>query len=213
MDTYPILPGLGYSVHERPTFFNGRQSHSSGREVRVGYAQYGVWEIEHTYEVLRGAPYPQLEYETLLGFFLKQNGSLTGFKYRHQRWNETKAQQFATTDGTAQQYAPLLRSIGAGATVALEPVGVVDDAQPFRLYRDGILIDPSDATCGYTLVTDTPWAQAVHFNSVPASGHVLTVDMSYFYCCRFSDDTNDFEEFMHRLYTVNSVKLQSLKGF
>jgi hypothetical protein len=213
MDTYPVLPGLGYSVHERPRFFNSKQPHSSGREVTVTFAQYPVWEFELTYNVLRGAPYPQQEYETLLGFFLKQNGSLTGFKYRHPRWNETTAQSFATTDGTTQQYAPLLRSIGSGATIAMEPVGVIDDAQPFRLYRDGILIDPADATWGYTLVTTTPWAQAVHFNSVPAAGHVLTVDMSYFYFCKFADDTADFEEFMHRLYTVSSVKLQSKKGF
>ena len=214
MDIYPTLRGIGYSVHEKPRFFNGTQPHSSGRQVRVSFAQYPVWDIELTYNVLRGAPYPQREYETLLGFFLKQNGSLTGFKFRHSRWNETTAQAFATTDGTTQQYGPLLRSIGYGAGMALEPVGVVDDVQPFRLYVDGELADPHDATWGYSLVTDTPWAQAVNFTAgAPPAGHVLTVDMSYFYYCKFTDDTQDFEEFMYRLYSVNQVNLQSLKGF
>jgi hypothetical protein len=207
------LPGLAYSVVKRPKFMNAPvQPHASGREVRIGYAQYPLWEFELTYEFLFDTP-DKLEYKTLLGFFLAAQGSLNGFLLRDPDDNAVAGQAFTTTDGGTQTYGPLVRSIGAAGFAGIEPVGSVDLTKPFRLYRDTALVDPSDPIWGYSVATTTPVNQQITFTAAaPPAGHVLTLDMSFFYYVRFSDDSLDFEQFLHQIYTVNKVKLVSLRG-
>ncbi len=211
---YPVLPGLTPNVIWRPKAVNfPPQIHASGREVRIAASQYPLHEFELTYELLNDRP-GQIEFKLFLGFFLARAASLNAFAFANPDDNSVSRQAFVTTDGSTQQYGPLLRTYGASGNFGTEPVGYVDATQPFRLYRDGILIDPSDATWGYTLVQTTPVAQAVHFTAgAPAAAHVLTVDMSYFYWCRFADDTLDFNKFMTRLWeTKQPVKLMSQRG-
>lgn len=210
--TYPELPGLGYSVIWRPKAVNlPVQTHVSGREVRISASQYPLHEFELTYNVLRDAP-GQIERKTLMAFFLALGGALSGFNFKNPDDYSVVGQSFVTTDGINSQFGPLVRTMSAGGYTATEPVGYVDLTNPFHLYLDGNLIDPNDATYGYSVLQTQPVLQMVKFNNTPPSGHVLTVDMSYFYWVRFSDDTMDFEKFMYGLWALKKVKLMSLRG-
>ena len=209
---YPTLPGLTFDVIWRPKAINATpQVHSSGREVRIGYAQYPLHEFELVYSLLRGRP-GEIEFKTFLGFFLALQGSLNGFLFKNPDDFSVVGQAFATTDGINSQFGPLVRTFGASGMTGTEPVGYVDVTQPFNLYLDGALVDPNDPSLGYSVQTTQPVAQYVKFNNTPAAGHVLTVDMTYFYYCRFADDTMDFSKFMAGLWEVKQVKLASLRG-
>jgi hypothetical protein len=81
--------------------------------------------------------------------------------------------------------------------------GYVDTTQHFALYEDGDLVDNS----AYFILRDAPGNQKIKFRDTPPAGKTLTVDMSFFYVCRFADDTIDVEEFMNRLYSLASLKL------
>ena len=214
-DVYPDLPGRTYSVFRRPKFMTAPpQVHSSGREVRINYAQYPLWEFELTYSVLRDQPGRDgsTEYRTMLGFFMQQQGNLNGFLFPDPIDNQVERQLFVQTTTASTTYGPLVRSLGAGGFNGTEPVGYVDLTQPFRLYVDDTLVSSSDATWGYTVDQTTPVNQQVVFNSATPTGHTLKVDMSYFYYVRFSDPTLEFEEFMWRLHQLKTVKLESLRG-
>ena len=213
---YPTLPGLTYSVIWRPKALNAPvQTHTSGREVRISYAEYPLHEFELTYNFLRDIPYRgpgATERRTLMAFFMSLGGSLTGFNFKNTDDYSVTNQSLATTDGINSQFGPLVRTYGAMGYNWTEPVGYVDMTQAFNLYYDGGLVDPADPTLGYQVLQTQPLAQAVKFNNTPPSGHVLTVDMSYFYYCRFSDDTMDFEKFLEGVWKVQKVKLISLRG-
>lgn len=210
---YPTLPGIDINVTWRPKAVNFQpQIHTSGNEVRVGAAQYPLHEFELQYNLLRDRP-TEIELKTMLGFFLSLGGSLNGFNFQNPWDYFVVGQSLATTDGINSQFGPLVRTYGADGYQVSEPVGYVDLTQPFHVYIDGNRVDPSDATWGYTVQTTQPVNQQLKFNNTPAAGHVVTIDMSYFYYVRFSDDTLDFDQILWRIWELKKVKLMSLRGW
>jgi hypothetical protein len=209
---YPSLPGIDIKVIWRPKAVNlNPQVHSSGREVRASASNYPLHEFELQYNMLRDRP-TEIELKTLMGFFLSLGGSLTGFCFLNPYDNYVQGQGFITTDGVNNTFGPLMRTYGAGGYDVTEPVGYVDMTQPFNLYVDGAWVSPNDATWGYTVQQTTPVNQLVKFTNTPASGHVITVDMHYFYYCNFADDSIDFEQLLWRIWKADKIKIKSLRG-
>jgi hypothetical protein len=195
---FPSMPGLTFPVTITPRTLNLRQApHPSGREVRLQAGSLPVWQFTLDFALLRGTP-GFTEYAEMLGFFFAQLGSQRAFLFRLPQDCEVTDQDFTITNGRSV-FGPLVRTY-AGST---EPVGYVDTTQPFALYQDGDLVDSSD----YFILRDAPGDQKIKFRDTPPAGKTLSVDMSFFYVCRFADDTIDVEEFMNRLYSLASVKL------
>lgn len=211
------LPGLAYSKVRRPKHNVSVQTHQSGGEVRMSYWSNPLWEFDLAYELLRdgfrdGRAYDELK--QIEGLFLATTGSLTGF-------------QFYDDDDYAVFQGPLGTTAGGQTNIWLsrwrgptnegqnyqnwERIGFLDTAQPFNLYVDGALVDVSDPVWGYTLNTAQPVNQLLVFNSAPPAGHVLTCDMSWLYYVRFQADSQDFEKFMHQLWSLRKVTLVSLR--
>lgn len=203
---YPVLPGLSYSVIKRPKWFTGTGTSASGREVRVGYAANPLWEWDLTYEFLRDT-ISQNELKTLMGFYLSQAGSLGGFLFLDPDDHAVAAQAIGTTDGTTTLWT-LQRTFGGNDGTGTEPIGYVNTGAPFNVYLNGTLADPST----YDLLTTAPVNQQIRFHAAPASGQAITVDMGFYYYARFKDDHYDFEKFMDRLWTLQTVTLMSLRG-
>jgi hypothetical protein len=196
---FPSLPGLTFPVTTRPRFLNlAPVQHTSGREVRGAYSALPVWEFEVDFEFLRDTPSGFTEFAEMLGFFFAQVGSRNFFLFRNPSDNQVTGQSFVTTTGRSV-FGPLVRTY-CGST---EPVGYVDTSSSFTLYANGGRVDPSD----YFVLRDAPGNQLIKFRDTPAAGQALTVDMSFFYVCRFAGDSLDFEKFMQRLYALAKVKL------
>ncbi len=67
------------------------------------------------------------------------------------------------------------------------------------------------------LTNNTGWSLnaangQITFSGAPLAGTAISADFSYFFRCRFVEDTMDFEKFMAALYSAKSVKFISLKG-
>jgi hypothetical protein len=206
------LPGLGYSVKKTLQYFNSSpQVHTSGRRVRVSYAQFPLWNIELLYNALRDKP-SQQEYKIFLGFFGKMAGTLNGFCIRDNDDCEVESQSFVTTDGLNSQFGPLFRTFGAEENTFDEPVGFIDLTKPFRVYVDDELVSAGDPTWGYTVQTTQPVNQLLKFNNTPEAGHVITLDFSFYFYVQFQEDSMNVEKFLHQIYKAGSVTFQSLRG-
>lgn len=209
---YPTLPGLDIDVVWRPKAVNfSPQTHTSGSEVRIAAAQYPLHEFELKYNLLRNRNPTEVEFRQMMGFFLALGGVLNGFCFSNPYDNSVTGQSFVTTDGINSQFGPLVRTYGYG-NAGTEPVGYVDMTQPFNVYVDGFLKGPTDATYGYTVVQTLPVNQLLKFTNTPGAGHVITIDMTYYYYVRFSDDTLDFTQVLYNIFELQSVKLMSLRG-
>jgi uncharacterized protein (TIGR02217 family) len=212
----PNLPGLAFNVVRRPKGNTAVQPHVSGREVRLGYWTYPLYEWDLTYSVLRDfLPCPNYpifsELKRLEGFFLAMRGSLTPFFFNDPDDNHVGGQVIATTDGTTTSFL-LVRTWGDpsyGATVT-EPVGNIDQVKS-KFYFNNILIDPS----GYTF-TGVPANLYITFATPPAAGVVLSASLFYNFYVRFKDDILDFEKFSGPpgagYWTVKKLTLMSLRA-
>jgi hypothetical protein len=87
-------------------------------------------------------------------------------------------------------------------------VGYVDLTQPLNVYLDGVL-QPADS---YSIATTQPVNQLLVFNGTPANNQVITADFNYFYYCKFSDTSLSFEQFMHQLWSLKKLVLQSCRA-
>jgi hypothetical protein len=206
---FPTLQGIGYSVFWKPKFFNlPTQTASSGADIDLGLSQAPLHDFELTYDFLRDSfQSGTLEFKTMLGFFLAVSGNLGRFLFRNPDDNTVKSQAIGTTDGSTRLWT-LVRTFGVGEYSGTEPIGYVDETQPFNLYLNGVLQDPST----YTVLTTQGANQQVQFAGVPSAGKAITVDMSYFYYCKLADDNLSFEKFMSQLWLLKKIVLHSCRA-
>lgn len=207
--TYPTLQ-LGFSVMKRPLWGNSVSTAGSGREVRLGYWEFPLWEWDLTYEYLPDYPGNGItpsDLKTLMGFDLATQGLLLPFLFLDPDDNVVTAQPIGTTDGLTTIFT-VFRTYGIAPNVGTEPVGYLNMAQTFNVYLNGVLQSPSS----YTVLQTLPVNQQIKFNAAPSAGQVITVDCSYYYYSRIGDDKIDFEKFLHQLWLLKKITLRSLRG-
>ena len=118
---FPVLPGLMWDVKKTPVWKTAVQSAVSGKELRVAYMQYPLWQFTLAYEVLRGDA--NAEFQTLLGFFLARQGMFDSFLYADPTDNAVTAASFGIGDGVTTAFQ-LTRALGG----FVEPVQNVNGA-------------------------------------------------------------------------------------
>lgn len=69
-------------------------------------------------------------------------------------------------------------------------------------FIDGVEVDPGD----YTVTLPN----TLSFASSPLAGEVVSVSCKYFFVCRFMEDLADFEEFMEKLWKLDTLEFQSV---
>lgn len=101
------------------------------------------------------------------------------------------------------QFAASLADALAGT-----PVPITDDGTGTFLASNSVAvyIDGTEVPVADYVVTEP---NEVVFDSAPSMG-TITVSCKYFYVCRFTDDEADFEEFMERLWSLQTLAFQSI---
>ncbi len=116
-------------------------------------------------------------------------------------------QAIGTGDGTTTTFT-FVRTYGGTDGNSTEPVGNLNLNQTLNIYVAGAL-QPRPA---YSLITSSPVAQQVKFNTAPAAGDAITADFSFYYYVRFKDDKYNFTKFMNQLWSLKKVTLRSVRG-
>jgi len=202
---FPALPGLAWSVTKSPTFQTRIQRAVSGRELRALDYPYPLWQFTLIFDFLRDNPaagYDELR--TLMGFYMLCQGAFGTFLFRDPSDDRVSGQQIGT-GGTLRTVFQLQRTMGTTLPGGgfLEPIAAPNVVN--AVYFNGIVQDPA----GYSV---DPTTGLVTFNTAPGSGLIITADYSYYFRCRFIDDSYAFENFMFRLWQLKKLSFISVRS-
>jgi len=201
---FPVLPGRGFSTVKTPRFRTKTQQASSGREFRLGYWSYPLWNFALVFNVLRDTPNVEVrvapfnELVLIEGLFLSMLGSFDNFLFDDVTDDAVTDHLFGTGDGAKTQFQ-LVRAWGGFA----EPVMNVNALTNIK--KAGVAQNnPTDYTISSTgLVT---------FAVAPAAAAALTWTGTYYYRCRFEQDELDFDEFLYNLWQLKKCELVGSLG-
>jgi hypothetical protein len=198
--SFPSLPGVGFPVRKKRVFSTEVAKHVSGRQVRKANYAYPLYQFELVVEGLDQnsvwAALSNASYQALMGLYLQVQGQFGTFLYTDPDDYSVTAQSEGTGDGSTTSFT-LYRTFGG----FVDPVGWVTSLE--NVYLNGVLQSSST----YSLTEPN----TLVFDTAPGAGVAITVDMQFAFNCRFLADDQEFEEFMSGLYSVSSLKFESVK--
>lgn len=204
---YPDMPGLGYSVNWMPEFANlPTQIAANKAEIDLKLEDEPVHGFELTYEFLRNEGSYQ-ELKKFAGFWLRIGGVSGRFLFSFPDDNTVTGEVIGTTDGSSTDYGPITRTFGDGDDTGTEAVGYINTDEPYTVYLDGTPV----ASDQYTFDTTYPKRQMISWLLPPSADQEITIDCSFYYYCKFADDTMTFEKFVSTMWEVKKVTLKSLR--
>jgi len=201
---FPALPGLAWSVTKAPTFQTRIQRAVSGRELRALDYPYPLWQFTLVFAFLRDNPDVGLdELRTLMGFYLDCQGAYGTFLFQDPSDYQVIGQYLGTGDSSSAAFQ-LQRTMGTALLGGGFAEPIVAPNLITAVYLDGITQNPS----GYSI---DPGTGLLTFSTPPGTGLVITADFSYWFRCRFVDDSYDFENFMYRLWQLKKLTFISVR--
>ncbi|HXZ17051.1 MAG TPA: glycoside hydrolase TIM-barrel-like domain-containing protein [Roseiarcus sp.] len=195
--TFPSPPGLAWSMRVTPHFSTVTHERASGKSGRRMKMVHPLYEIELTFDLLRGGA-ADVELQALLGFFESVQGQALPFWLPPPGLATLSNQLIGTGDGVTTSF-PMVRSTG-GFT---EPLAGVASLSAVRVA--GVTQAPSS----YSL--SAGYEPSLTFVGAPASGAAINVDGEALWLCRFAEATLSFEQFAYQLFELKSVKLVTVK--
>lgn len=195
---FPVLPGLGWDFVRSEIWNNTVSESVSGKETTIANWTYPrlVWEL--SYDILRSDP-AHHEWQDLIGFFNLMQGRFNTFVFEDTNDKAVTAQVIAVGDGVKTAFQ-LRRTLG-GAIAPIFAPHVVTAAKV-----NGV--DPG----GWTV---TDWSSAtpgiLTFLAAPGNGLTITADFTYYWPCRFAEDSMTFNLFMTQLWSGKKVSFRSVK--
>ena len=213
---FPVLPPLAWSVHKKPIMASRAITATTGRETQLACCVYPRWAFTLTYggdswlrdQTQNSVPDPALpgltELEQLSGLFLQCRGSYGEFYYSDPDDFSRLAQAVGTGNGTQTTF-PLTYTWGTGpfSPAMTIPVGGIQTI-------DAVYFNGTPAPGGYTWGTDATNTQLV-INPAPPNGAVITADFTFYFRCRFLDDTQEYSQWAQNLWEVKQVQFESVK--
>lgn len=193
---FPDLPGLKIEIKRTPIWKTLKQESASGRVVTAALMTYPLRRYGLSFEFLRsGGGYTELQ--QVEAFFNQHKGAYESFLFNDPDDNAVVDQVFGTGNGTQTSF-PLLRTRGGFS----EPVQSVNGVPTIKV--NGVTkATPADYTISANGI--------VVFAVAPPAGHALTWTGSYYWRCRFVNDTSEFERFMFNLWKLNSIDFVTVK--
>jgi len=190
---FPALPGLKWDIKKTPEFSTCVQTSASGKENVTAYWSYPRWQFELSYELLRDTGVSELK--TLMGFFLQRQGRFDSFLFNDTSDNSITGQQIGVGDGSATRFQ-LVRTLGG----FVEPMKAINGTP--TIYLAGIAQASGWSVDSSGIVT---------FSTAPGTGVSITADFTYYFRCRFLQDTSEFSQFMYQLWENKKVQFKSIK--
>lgn len=198
---YPVLPSLsalGWNVTRTPSFNTLVSRHASGKEVRSPQAVFPRWEYQLTFEGLKSDS--TATFQQMFSFFQSMKGRGNKFIYSDPESNQERGQFLGVGDGYNRVFT-LVRSVGAYYE---EPVGFPGAVT--AVYANGVAQSSSLWSVSYN-----QQYPSILFTNSPAAGVTITADFTYYFVCRFSDDTQSFEEFAKNFHNLRTLTFRTVK--
>jgi uncharacterized protein (TIGR02217 family) len=191
---FPTLAGLTWDIKKVPEFSTKIQRSVNLSELRASFASQPVYTFSLAYDLLRDDA-TNNELKQLAGFFIARQGSFDSFLFTDPDDSTVAAQLFGTGDGATANF-PLIRSYGAGN----EPVSNVNAITSITV--------SNTPTSNYTLGS----TGIITFNSPPSANAPLAWSGTFYYRCRFKEDTQEYVQFMRKLWEAQTVEFVGSLG-
>lgn len=191
------LPGMKMELTRAPRFKTHIQSAVSGKETRAAFMAFPLWDLTLSYEFLQSG-YRGTDLSQIIALFGQVKGAWDSFLLSVPDDNTVTDHLIATGNGSRSYQ--LMRSITASGFTLTEPVMNVNTVTNVKV--KGI------AVSGYTVSSTGLLTLPV----TPAAGAPITWSGSYYFRCRFANDTADFSRFMADLYELKSLKMIGAPG-
>jgi uncharacterized protein (TIGR02217 family) len=201
---FPSLPGLAWSVTKSPTFQTRIQRAASGRELRALDYPYPLWQFTLVFDLLRDNPaagYDELQ--TLMGFFMLCQGAFGTFLFRDPSDDQVAGQQIGVGNASTTVFQ-LQRSMGTTLPGGGFQEPIVAPNIVSAVHLNGI----TQNQASYSVDPNTG---LVTFVTAPGSELIISADFSYYFRCRFVDDSYTFENFMFRLWQLKKLTFISVR--
>jgi uncharacterized protein (TIGR02217 family) len=204
------VPGIGWSITRTPIFQTRIQRAVSGRELRALDYPYPLWQWELLFNVLRDNP--AIGFDELrsgaMGFFMLCQGAFGSFLFGDPDDFRVYGQPIGTGDGSTTAFQ-LIRTFGTGLPGGgfVEPIqapNLTATAPSPTVYLNGVVQSPS----AYSISAATG---ILTFVTAPGATVPISVDISFYFRCRFVDDSYSFENFMYRLWQLKKLTFISTR--
>lgn len=190
---FPVMPGLTWDITRVPIWSTTVKTSVSGREFRSANFSYPRYRYKMVYSVLRQtSTFPEMA--QLAGFFNARNGAFDSFLFTDPDDNSVSGQAIGVSDGINKLFQ-LVRTFGG----FVEPV--------YDVNGTATLLD-NGAAAGSNSIGPTG---LVTFVASPLAGHIITWSGSYYRRMRFEQDAAEFNQFMQRLWSLQTLTLLSVK--
>ncbi|MGH8158364.1 MAG: DUF2460 domain-containing protein [Rhodanobacter sp.] len=194
--TYPVFPsfpGQAIGITRAPLWRTGVQSALSGKEVRLAYMSYPLYQWTMDLNALRSYG-GNTELAQIIGFFNALNGMAGDFLFTDPEDNTMTNQVIGTGDGVTRSFQ-LVRSYGGYAEPVQQPNSIA-------IFVNGVLN------------ADSPGFGAngvVNFGTAPPSGYSITASGSFYFLCRMLTDTQVFTQEFINAWSTQTLSFQSVK--
>ncbi|MEN8282386.1 DUF2460 domain-containing protein [Acinetobacter gerneri] len=200
---FPELPGLEWDLSKKPIFNTKIMESVNGRELRASYQAVPKYEISLSFGFLRESK-GRNELQQLESFFLERRGAFDSFLYKMPDDNQFTC--IVVGDGQSNRLQ-LFKNIGEHQ----EPIS---HTKP-QASEDPLMWNSSSSKKMWSTSQTDMWHLLYGigkdgFVDLPtplALGQQLTVSGTFYYRCRFKEDSQEYSNFMHKLWKAGKVEL------
>lgn len=179
----------------------------NGRELRASFQAVPKYEISLSYAFLRENK-GRKELQQLQGFYLERRGAFDSFLYKMPDDN-----QFDCTfigDGTTTSYQLYKMMYVTPLPLGNTEEQIVQAVDPNMWNQTPVksMWDANTSKRMWNTTTAQITADGKYILSQPIeAGIELNIKGTYYYRCRFKDDTQQYVNFMHKLWKAGKVEL------
>jgi len=192
---FPSLQGLAWPVEKTPIFSTAITVSKNLLDSRETYTQYPLYKIKLSFEFLTDDGTAAGDYQQLLGFVLARHGSFEDFLFNNVDDNYVSNQVLGVGDGVTTTFQ-MVRTYA----------GFVDAVRGLNgtptVYLGGVQT---------TLFTVSDHG-VITFNTAPILSTVITATFNFYYRVRFTADSNDFSQFVSKIWELKSLEMVTVKG-
>lgn len=204
---FPELPGLEWDTSITPMFNTKIMTSINGRELRASFQASPKYEISLSYAFLRENK-GRNELQQLQGFYLERRGAFDSFLYKMPDDNEFSCTFIS--DGTTTTFQLYKDMYTSKLPLGNTEEQIIGEADP-NMWNQ-VLVKTMWNSDPEKLMWNSATAQVTsdgkYILSQPIEeGVEVTIKGTFYYRCRFKDDTQQYINFMHKLWKAGKVEL------
>ncbi len=203
---FPELPGLEWDTSITPMFNTKIMTSINGRELRASFQATPKYEISLSYAFLRENK-DRKELQQLQGFYLERRGAFDSFLYKMPDDNQFDCTFIGDGTTTAYQLYKMMYNTPLPLGNTEEVVHTIDPNM-WNETTSKPMWNSNTAKLMWNTTTAQITADGKYILSQPVeAGIQINIKGTYFYRCRFKDDTQQYVNFMHNLWKAGKVEL------